>query len=262
MINEQNFNYIKPLIDLGMKPQEARIYLAAIKLGQSTVSKIAAEAGIQRTFVYNILEDMKRQGIVHSLEIRGKIHYCAISLDQFEKRQLAKFEKFSAILPELKSLEKTVGDRPKVQFLEGGEGIIAGLNDTLNQPNGSQILSFGTGEGFYESEPSFINEYLRKRIKKNISVRAIAPDNTINRDYVSHDKEQLRETILVPAQIYPFTNEINIYQNKLLILSLQGELLAVIIESESVAKTQRSFFELAWLGAQHINLNKSAFVPR
>lgn len=252
MINEQSFNYIKPLIDLGMKPQEARVYLACIRLGQSTVSAIAAEAGIQRTFVYGVLEELKRDGIVSSLEVRGKINYSAISLDQFQKKQLAKFERFSGILPELKSLEKTVGDRPKVRFFEGVEGIKLALEDTLDQPHGSPILAYVTGQGVYEDMPDFVDYYLKERVKKKITVQAIAPDNEVNREHVRHDHEVLRKTVLLPEKDYPFTNEIDIYGNKIAIMSLQGEILAVIIESESIAKTQRSIFNLAWLGAQQV----------
>jgi len=53
----------------------------------------------------------------------------------------------------------------------------------------------------------------------------------------------------VPADRFLFANEINIYGNKIAIMSMQGEYLAVIIESESVARTQRTIFELAWAGA-------------
>lgn len=252
MINEQDYSYIKPLIDLGMKEQEAKVYLAAIKLGQATVSTIASEAGIQRTFVYGLLEDLQRQGTVSSAEIKGKIHYSPISLSQFEKRQLAKFERFESILPELRMLEKTVGDRPKVRFFEGIEGIKAALDDTLDLPVGGEILAYVTGEGVYERMTDFMNEYLKKRVKKKITVQALAPDNEVNRAHVAQDESVLRQTVLLDPERFPFTNEIDIYGNKVAIMSLQGELLAIIIESESVAKTQRAIFELAWLGAKSL----------
>jgi len=253
-IDEQDFNYIKPLIDLGMKAQEARVYLAAIKLGQATVSAVANEAGIQRTFVYGLLEELQKQGIVSSAEIRGKIHYSPISLDQFQKRQFAKFEKFEAILPELKSLEKTVGDRPKVRFFEGAEGIKTALYDSLDTLKaGDEIIAYANAEGFYENELEFSARYIKERIKRKIRSRAIAADTPETRKYSDEDEKQLRKTILVPADQFPFTNEIDIYGNKVAIMSLQGELLAIIIESESVAKTQRAIFELAWLGAKSLN---------
>lgn len=245
--------YLETFVDLGLKPQEAKVYLACLKLGQATVGKISLEADVQRTFVYDILEDLHDQGLVSWIEQRGKKNFCAVSIEQFKKIQQEKFKKFENLIPELKAIEKTVGDRPKVRFFEGGEGIMAALYDTLDQSNSSEILAYATGEGFYESEPVFIKDYLKKRIKKNISVRAIGPGNPTNADYVAHDKEQLRETRLVPANKFPFTNEIDIYGNKVAIMSLQGELLAVIIESESIAKTQRMIFELAWEGAEKYN---------
>ena len=248
MINKDQ--YIQSLMDLGLKDHEAKVYLACLELGQATVGKIAEQSQVQRTFVYDILADLEERAIVSVVEIRSVKHFSAISAEQLKNRQLEKFEKFAGLIPDFKAFEKTVGDRPRVKFFEGPEGIKSALYDTLNQPDGNKILAYATGEGFYDSEPAFIADYLRKRIKKKIKVQAIGPDNPINRDYLAHDKEQLRQTILVPQDKFPFTNEIDIYGNKLLILSLQGELLAVIIESESVAKTQRAIFELAWLGAK------------
>lgn len=247
---QTNQNYIQSLIDLGLKDHEAAVYLATLKLGQATVAQIADEADVQRTFVYDILDDLQEKGLVSGVEIHGTRHYSAISIDRFTELQKKKFQAFEALLPDFKALEKSVGDRPRVRFFEGAEGIKAALYDTLDQPAGSQILAYVTAEGFYENEPEFANQYLKDRIKKKITVKAIVPDLPENRPYTKLDREQLRTTVLVPPQKFPFTNEIDIYDNKVVILSLQGELLAVIIESESITKTQRMIFELAWLGAK------------
>ncbi len=248
-------SFLKSFIDLGLKGQEARVYLACLKLGQSVVSQIAEEAKIQRTFVYDILANLHDRGIVSSIEARGKKNYSAISIEKFKKIQLEKFKKFEALIPEIKSLEKTISDRPKVQFFEGKEGIQDALEDTLNQSRGSELLCYATAEGYYASDPQYVNDYIKRRVQKKIFSKCIAPNNQINREYVEHDKEHFRQTILVPDNKFPFSNEIDIYGNKVAIMSLQGELLAIIIESESVAKTQRAIFELAWLGAERLNCN-------
>jgi len=244
--------FIQSLIDLGLKDHEAKVYLACLQLGQAPVGRIAEQADVQRTFVYDILDDLEKRGIVSVVEIRNVKHFSAISVERLRDRQLEKLEKFKMIIPDLKAFEKAAGDRPRVRFFEGKEGVKLALSDTLDQPNGNKILAYATGEGVYEDMPEFMKEYLKKRVKKNISVQALAPDNEVNREHVLHNKEVLRETILLPEDKFPFTNEIDIYGNKVAIMSLQGEILAVIIESESIAKTQRSIFELAWLGAQSI----------
>lgn len=243
-------NILESLISLGLKENEAKVYLATLKMGEASVSQVADSTDVQRTFIYDILEELQDKGLVSSLEIRGVKHFSALSSEKLKKYQEEKLDKFSAVLPELKALEKTVGDRPKVQFFEGVEGIKMALNDTLDQPPGSNIIGYATGVGVYEEIPHFLNDYLKRRVKKKIRVQELAPDNEVNREHVSHDKEILRKTILLPEDKFPFTNEINIYGNKVAIMSLQGEILAVIIESESIAKTQRTIFELAWEGAK------------
>ena len=251
-MTDRKTEFLQSLIDLGLKDHEAKVYLACLQLGQSPVGRIAEQADVQRTFVYDILADLEERGIVSVVEIRSVKHFSAISAERLKDRQLEKFEKFKAIIPDLRAFEKTAGDRPRVQFFEGKEGIKLALEDTLNQPNGSKILAYATGEGVYEDMPEFMAKYLKLRTRKNISVQALAPDNEVNRAHVAQNKEVLRTTILVPEDKYPFTNEIDIYGNKVAIMSLQGEILAVIIESESIAKTQRAIFELAWLGAKSL----------
>jgi len=247
-VNTKN-DILESLIALGLKENEAKIYLAVLKIGQATVGQVADSTDVQRTFIYDILEELQDKGLISQIEEKGVKHFSALSTEKLKKWQGEKIARFNRILPELKALEKTVGDRPKVQFFEGIEGIKMALEDTLNQPIGNKILAYATGQGAYEQIPEFLDEYFKARVRKKISMRCLAPDNKINREHVKHDKEVLRKTILLPENKFPFTNEIDIYGDKVAIMSLQGEILAVIIESESVAKTQRAIFELAWLGA-------------
>jgi len=247
---EEKDNIINSLISLGLKENEAKVYLATLKMGQATVGEIADSTDVQRTFIYDILEELHDKGLISQVEVGKVKHFSALSVEKFKKRQEEKLAKFASVLPELKALEKSVGDRPRVQFFEGVDGVKFALEDTLNQPVGSKILAFATGEGVYEKIPGFLDQYLKARVKKKITVQALAPDNAVNREHVKHDKEVMRKTILLPPDKFPFTNEIDIYGHKVAIMSLQGEILAVIIESESVAKTQRAIFELAWLGAE------------
>jgi sugar-specific transcriptional regulator TrmB len=252
-MDRNNEIYLQSLIDLGLKENEAKVYLATLKLGQAGVTAIADEASVQRTFVYDILDELKAKSLVSEVEIRHMLRYSAASIERFSEIQKKKFASFQALVPDFKAMEKSVGDRPRVRFFEGPEGIKTALYDTLSQPKGSQILGYSTGEGFYETEQEFAYKYLKDRVKYDIHIRTIVPDVATNRVYLAHDKEQLRQTVLISADKFPFTNEINIYQNKMLIVSLRGEILAVIIESESIAKTQRSIFELAWLGAKSVS---------
>ena len=96
--------------------------------------------------------------------------------------------------------------------------------------------------------------YLARRIAGGITQRALAEDSPEAREHLCNDTKELRQTILLPKDKFPFSNEINIFGNKLFIASYR-DLLAVIIESEEIVRTQRTIFELAWLGAKQIGVS-------
>jgi sugar-specific transcriptional regulator TrmB/8-oxo-dGTP pyrophosphatase MutT (NUDIX family) len=247
---DKNIQKFLPFVkDLGLKEPEAIVYLALVQLGQASVGEISRLSGIQRTYVYVLLDDMAIRGIVTFVEARGTKQYSTISVDQLRRRYEIKLSKYENALPELRAIARTVGDKPKVKFFEGKEGIFEAQNDTLDMPDGSEILAYYTGEGLYQEDPESPRQYIKERLKKKIKVRAITHQTPGTMDWARDDKIQMRESRIVPAERFPFANEINIYGDKISILSLQGELIAVIIESESVAKTQRAIFELAWEGA-------------
>lgn len=248
--DEREPYYLELLTNFGLKPQEAKVYLTALRIGQSTASQIAKEANMQRTFVYDVLDDLKKRGLVSSLDISGKKEFRAISIESLKFLLREKFERFEAFIPELKGLEKSTAE-PNVRYFEGRDGIVAVLEDTLNQPPGSEILCYSNAEGFYSKDEKLQQWYVSERVKRKISMRFIAPDNPATMEYIKLDKKHKRETQAVPANFFPFEAEMDIYGNKISIISLdEGELIGVIIESEAIAKTQKMIFELAWRGAK------------
>lgn len=247
--DEREPYYLELLTGFGLKIQEAKAYLACLKLGQSTVSQIARETYMQRTFMYDILDVLKKRGIVSEVDVAGKKQFRAIPIESFRFLLKEKFERFEAFIPELRTLEAQT-DSPNVRFFEGKDGIKSVLQDTLDQPPDSEIFCYSNAQGFYTKEDDFEKWYVGERAKRKINMRFLAPDNPETLAYVKNDKRDLRTSRLVPQNLFPFPAEIDIYGNKVAIITLRKEMAAMIIESEDVAKTQRMIFELAWAGAK------------
>jgi sugar-specific transcriptional regulator TrmB len=246
-------SYLRSLTDLGLKPFEAKVYLACIELGQSNVTRISEQAEVSRTFCYEVLGELIDRGLVSRVKTKGVQQFSPLSLDKFHRLQEEKLRRFEEVLPEMRALQMTVGDAPKVQFLSGMEGIKAAFEDTLETlDKGGEILIYTTAEGYYDQEQAHFRSYVKRRIAKKISVRFIGGSTHNISLFTENNEKELRDFRLVPADRFPFANEINIYGNKVAIMSMRGELMAVIIESESVAATQRAIFELAWLGTQAV----------
>jgi HTH-type transcriptional regulator, sugar sensing transcriptional regulator len=249
--DEREPYYLELLANFGLKAKEAKVYLATLRLGQATVSKVAKESKVERSFVYNILDDLAKRGLVSLTEIKGKKHYQAISIESLKFLLEEKFERFKAFIPELKGLEKSkIG--PNVRYFEGRDGLITIMQDTLNQPAGSENLNYLNMKGFWtDKEDAFSKWYVEERVRRKINLRMISPDNEESRWYAERDKLQKRQTRIVPTKDFPFESHIEIYGNKVAIISpIETELIGIIIESEAIAKTQRMIFELAWRGAK------------
>jgi len=258
----------KQLIELGFQEKEASVFLSLLELGPSTATEIARKAGINRTTSYDILESLSSRGLI-SLIPEAKIQKYAAQdpkkvidfLENKVRNTKKQLEKATSLLPELMSVYNTK-EKPRVKFYEGIEEMKEAFEDTLTAKN--EILAYAVGEDMYKAlSEKYFNDYFKKRVAKNISVRVIAPDDEGTKKVIENDAEELRTTLLVPKETFYFSVETNIYNNKVLLISWR-EKFAVLVESAQIADSQRKMFELAWMGAKSINKTETpqSIVPR
>lgn len=176
------------------------------------------------------------------------IHYAENKIkDVEEKLKLAR-----KLLPELKSIHKRK-EKPIVKFYEGKEGMIQAFEDTLTAKE--TIVGYACGEPMYKALPGYFPEYFKRRAAQGISARVIAPDTLRSREIARYDQEELRESRLVPKEKFDLAIEINIYDNKVMIVSWE-ENLGILIESKRIAEAEKRIFELVWKGAKVISKGK------
>ena len=60
------------------------------------------------------------------------------------------------------------------------------------------------------------------------------------------DQQYYRKMRLIPEDQFNFTNEINIYDDKVSIISFKDELIGMIIESNEISSSQRAIFDMCW----------------
>ena len=72
------------------------------------------------------------------------------------------------------------------------------------------------------------------------------PTDEYAHNHLNDNKQELRQTLMIPKNKFSITNEINIYQDKVAIISLGEEKVGVIIKSKQIADTQRAIFNLLW----------------
>jgi sugar-specific transcriptional regulator TrmB len=235
---------------VGFTDDQAQLYTRGLQLGSAPASEYAKATGLNRITSYNLLEGLVRDGyFTVNRKARAK-WYAPVAPEYIAVEARKNVEALERAMPELKSLQSAKYRKPRVRFFEGWEGIRHVYSDTLAAK--TEILNFANSAIVREYWPAYDEEYVTERVKRNIRLRGIAPDDAAGKRVHGEDRKRLREIRLVPAREFDFTNEINIYDHKVAICSfdsgLRGssDMFGIIIESKEVAETQRQIFEMAW----------------
>ncbi|MFA5947972.1 MAG: helix-turn-helix domain-containing protein [Candidatus Gracilibacteria bacterium] len=234
---------IKIMTNLGLTDKESKVYLSCLEKGTSIVSEIAKIAKINRVTTYDILEKLKQKGLV-SYYIKSKIKYFTatppdVVLTEFEKRT----NDLRVSLPKLKQLCGETA-HPRIRYFEGIEGIKAIYADTLTAK--TEILNYSNSQEIRKNWPTYDKDYVEQRAKKQIYLRGLSPRDRAGEIVKSEDEKYHRQMRLIPPTEFDFSNEINIYDDKVAIISFKDELIGMIIESVEIANSQRTIFNMCW----------------
>ena len=259
-MGNENLSLKKSLEYIGFSEKEVLVYLALLELGKGTVTQISRKAGINRPTGYHVLASLALKELVRVSGKEPKQEYVAESPDAIEKMLNKKIEndqeyikEAKKIIPELKSMHNVV-NRPKILFYEGKEGLQKVYEDTLSSHE--EILAYASVEDIQPTLPHYFPEYYKRRAKKGIPIRAIFPESPEAKERAELDKEEIRQSLLVPSEKFGFHPEINIYDNKVMIASWR-EKLGIIIESTEIADAMKKIYELAWAEAKRLDKEAS-----
>lgn len=228
----------------GFTSKESQVYIALIELDTALPSTLAKKTGLKRSTTYVILEQLKKRGMVGHFKKNNSTYFKLVDPKQFLNEQKGKLETLSEIMPDLLKLHERFGVTPQMSVFEGREGIIQIMEDTLDAKEPLHcwaditLASNTILEDYYPS-------YIKKKNKNKVFVKGIFCYDPIALDFKKKGKEELREVYLIPKEKFPFKNEINIYDDKVAIISHQ-DLVGVIIQNKAIADTQKAIFNLGF----------------
>lgn len=237
-------NLISVVKNIGLGDKEAKVYLACLELGSTGVAEIARRARINRVTAYDVLEKLMRKGMVNTFQKKGTRFYDATDPQVVAAEVKRKAGDFKKAIPDFKRL-RGEAIHPRIRYFEGLDGIKAIYEDTLAST--TEILNYSNSREIRNHWPEYDEEYVAQRVKHKVYLRGISPMDEHGKWVQSHDHATHREIRLVPSNEFTFTNEINIYDDKVAIISYKDvPLIGMIIESLEIANTQRDIFKMAW----------------
>lgn len=242
---------------LGLTKKEADVYELLLKLGEVPAGQIIKESKLKRATVYKVLGSLEEKGLVTKKDVEKIIHFRPESptqLTELAERQYKNLERakdsLQTVIPELLSSYTLAVEKPIVTTFEGVEGLKKIYLDTLKE--GKPIYAvLQTAEVNEELYQWLIKSYAKQRTKLGITAKVIIASGKWSEEYQKTDKKELRETILVPSEKFPFKHEVDIYGDKVAFINYKkGEaLIGIIIKNKAIAETMKAWFDLAWAGS-------------
>lgn len=238
----------KQLQNAGLNETEARIYLASLELGQTSVSRIAKKSGVKRTTVYLSVENLMQKGLLMKIKKPGKSLYFAEDPRILEAMMIEKKEKISKLIPELLAFSNIIDKKPEIKYFEGEEGIKKIFYHAVENTEQEMCLMYSEISTSEFDEKFFSDYVVPKRLKKKVVARTLVPDNSQMRALES--EKILRKIKFLPPNLFKMEMEIIIYgKNEIGIISFK-EKFAIIIKSVDIHNSFQSIFEVLWLAAR------------
>jgi len=233
-------------MDLGLSEDESSAYLSLLKLGGSTASVIAKEVGIKRTTIYAILKTLVKKGFATVYFKKNKRFYYPQKPDKVVNHFKRKIESFNDIVPQLESIGKKQVQSLGLRFIETTEELKEFYNDILDEYKNKTIKKeyyiIGNSNVWQEIIPDFFETYRKNRAKMGIKTKLLlSNDSKIN----NQDKSLLRECKYFPEN-YKFKSTIDIFEDKILIVSPSLSSLAVVIAIPAMTDVFKSVFQILW----------------
>lgn len=230
--------------ELGINDEQAKVYLAALELGQANMNELAEKSGLKRTSVYNYVDELIAKKLLATGRKRKRTVYSALHPNMLIELQKARLHEVTRNLPELLAIYNKSKTKPTVTFYQGIEGIKEVLLDMLKEKQPVSAFS-----DYKHMAASFGDYYFDvfppERAKRGIVSRNIVPDTAKARELSKKDARYLRETKFL--QVPDLKTEINIYGNKVALNSYQSSPpFGVIIEDHDIAETLRTLWQQLW----------------
>lgn len=259
--------YEQHLTQAGLTADQATIYEILIKTGPLPAGKISQKTPLKRGLVYKLLAELVEIGLVEKRDEPGKVslfvpaHPLKLKELAEKREQQAKDAQtaLGGILPQLTSAFNLISGQPGIRFFEGLDGVRQIYDDMIATGKKIYLVRAIYEPTYYEKALPLVNNFIKQRVKHGIEIEALTPrDEFSQQKNRPEDRSILMRRTWVSKADYSAPVEIDIYGDKIALLSFGQELIGVIIESPQITLALRQLFTLAQRGAA---VTKPAVAP-
>lgn len=241
--------YESILESLGLSPNEAKIYLALLDIGASSVPQISVKTGIHKRNVYDAVPRLLQKGIAYKIVWHTENKYVAVEPNKLTDLIWEKESQLNSILPALNRQFKKAASHEAVYVYKGVEGFKNYLRDILK--TGEDVYFLGAKGGWFDTDlQTFIQKFLKQAARKGIKYYHIF-DGTV--------KNQAPELLPLLGKPYKFlprkyatTGAIDIFGDHVVTFSglnvkdITDDVTLIVMVNKELADCYRTWFQFIW----------------
>lgn len=239
-------NIKEVLEEIGLSEKEVDVYLALLKLGEASASRVSEIANLNRVTSYVLLKSLSEKGFCSIYTKNNIQHFKPIKPEQIIGLLEGKKDKIKVIMPLLKEQEGAVSEKPEVSMFEGRKGVVTMLELMLKQAgNNKLVLAYGNltiAEKIMEYE---VLHWRKKRLSKEIqmnivvdSIKEFEPKKEKLWQKLSKWKENkelanLEIFVMISGDLISYT-------------TFKGDVMSIMIKNKEIAEKERFNFNNLW----------------
>lgn len=233
------------LIELGLSNSDAKIYLALLKEGGTSVGLIIKKTGFYREVVYGGLKRLEKQGLVQSKQKKKVRFYQANDPAILARKIQEKADLAKNLLPDLQTLFKQ--PRVSVQIFEGPEGYEEIQKDiwiSLKNNEDYYVIG-GAGDAWYAVTKNFYQKYHQRLLKRNTQMKTVTFSNEA-KGIAKYENPAFNPIRIIPEK-FSTPSSTMIYADKIIIHVFGEAPLAIMIQSQAISQAYKKYFFTLWV---------------
>jgi len=228
------------LENIGLSKNEVLVFVKLVELGESKTGIVISKTGVQSSGVYNAVRSLIEKGLVSFIKKNRIKYYKAADpktiLDYIDTKK----REYLKLLPELQFRQR-IETEEGTEFFKGSRGIKTLVFELLKDANKKDTYRFFAEDPKYYTISTERVYSAEKQLRKQIGLRAFALFHEDARSFTKTNKITIKKYLNFPLP--PNTLIIN---NKVAIISWEGEPSGILIRSKDIYQIYVNFFEHLW----------------
>jgi len=228
---------------LGLNRSEITVYLYILENGVSTPPDVSHGTKIARTNCYNILNDLKDQGLVEEKQDKKRKAYTITDPQALVSSLEYKRNMAQRLLPDLYGLQAGQQHKPRVTYYDGVEKVKEIYRESLAA---KKIVSIGPLGGLDQLEPGFQNYFMKEIADRQIMLSNLS--NTPREQMLSIVPELagLYQTKALSSEQATIPTNILVWDSTLAFITLDSPMFGTVIVDPLLTTTFKMIFETIW----------------